>query len=248
AVEMAAQEPARAVVMLGIGFETTAPTVAAALLQAQERGLRNFYVLSLHKLTPPAMRAILDAGEVHIDAVLGPGHVTAIVGAHAWEFLPSDYRIPCAVAGFEPVDILQAIYLLEQAVQRGQPRVDNPYARSVRAAGNQVARALMTRVFAVAPASWRGLGQIPASGLVLRPDYAAHDARRAFGLPAAAASANESRHQTGCRCGDVLRGLLEPSECPLFGRACTPTHPIGPCMVSAEGACAAYMLYGGDLP
>jgi hydrogenase expression/formation protein HypD len=247
ALGLAERNPSKSVVMLGIGFETTAPTVAATLVQAQERGLRNYYVYSVHKLTPPAMRAILNAGEVRVDGVLGPGHVTAIVGTHAWDFLANDYHVPCAVAGFEPVDILQAVYLLVDALQTRQPRVDNPYARGVTPQGNRVAQEIMARVFEVSDAAWRGLGVIPASGLALRPAFAAHDARLAFDVPAAGPSGAPGSHTAGCRCGDVLRGVLEPPDCPLYSRICTPAHPIGPCMVSAEGACAAYLRYGGDL-
>jgi len=247
ALALAERMPRHAVVMLGIGFETTAPTVAAALAEAQKRDLHNFFVLSLHKLTPPAMRAILDAGEVRVDGVLGPGHVTAIIGWEAWSFLPTEYGIPCAVAGFEPLDMLHAVRQLVEALTARTPRVLNAYARGVRAEGNRVAQALMTQVFTVASAEWRGLGTIPESGLVLRPEYAAYDARMAFSLPATALpEAPEARHR-GCRCGEVLRGVLEPPECPLFRRLCTPAQPVGPCMVSAEGACAAHYHYGGSL-
>jgi hydrogenase expression/formation protein HypD len=245
ALDLARRDPRRSVVMLGIGFETTAPTVAASLLQAHEDDVANYAVYSMHKLTPPAIRAILDAGEVRVDAVLGPGHVTSITGWHAWDFLPDVYGISCAVAGFEPLDILQAVALLVQAHHQGRPSVANPYARSVTPDGNRVAQALMADVFQVAPAEWRGLGEIPASGLSLCRAYAAHDARIKFELevPAAEPSAGHA----GCRCGDVLRGVIEPPACPLFGRACTPERPIGPCMVSAEGACAAHHRYGEAL-
>lgn len=247
ALELARKEPRRAVVMLGIGFETTAPTIAAALLQARELNVRNFYVFSLHKLTPPAMRAILDAGEVRVDCVLGPGHVTAIIGARAWEFLPSEYGIPCAVSGFEPLDILDAVRALVESAADGAPRVANTYARGVTEEGNRVAQGIMAQVFEVAAASWRGLGEIPQSGLRLRAEYAAHDARLAFEVPATAIGSEPSAHHRGCRCGEVLRGVLEPPECPLFRRVCTPAQPVGPCMVSAEGACAAHYRYGGAL-
>ncbi|MFH1086693.1 MAG: hydrogenase formation protein HypD, partial [Chloroflexota bacterium] len=243
ALALARQQPRRQVVMLGVGFETTAPTVAAALAQARQEGLANYLVYALHKLTPPAMRAILDAGEVRVDAVLGPGHVTTITGWHAWDFLPREYGIGCAVAGFEPVDILQGVLALAQAAAEGVPAVANPYARSATPDGNRVAQALMAEVFRVDVAAWRGLGRIPASGLSLRPAYAAHDARLALGL--AEAPAAEPAERRGCRCGAVLRAVIEPPDCPLFGAVCTPERPIGPCMVSAEGACAAHYRYGG---
>ena len=247
ALELARKEPRRSVVMLGIGFETTAPTIAASLLQARNSGLDNYYVYSLHKLTPPAMRAILDAGEVRIDAVLGPGHVTAITGCRAWEFLPNDYNIACAVSGFEPVDILQAVYLLVQARERGSSLVANAYSRGVTDEGNRVAQSLMAQVFEVSPADWRGLGQIPQSGLSLRPAYANHDALVAFAVPSATMYAGPSPQRRGCCCGEILRGIMEPPECPLFGKACTPARPVGPCMVSAEGSCAAHFRYGGSI-
>ena len=247
ALDLAQKEPGRAVVMLGIGFETTAPTVAASLLQARQMGIENYYVYSMHKLTPPAMRGILDAGEVRVDAVLGPGHVSTITGWRAWRFLPEEYGIPCAVSGFEPLDVLQAVHALTECVNGGEPRVDNTYSRGVTAQGNRVAQSLMEQVFCVSSALWRGLGEIPQSGLSLRPEYADHDARRAFQVPQTALATGPSAEQRGCRCGEVLRGVIEPPECPLFGKACTPARPIGPCMVSAEGSCAAYYRYGGSL-
>jgi hydrogenase expression/formation protein HypD len=230
----------RPVVFLGVGFETTAPTVAAAVLQAQAECLRNFYILSLHKLTPPATRAILDAGEVHLSGIIGPGHVTTVIGAEAWRFLPRDYGIPCAIAGFEPVDILQAVCSLVDMIEERGPGVSNDYARSVRPEGNRVAQHIMQRVFQVGAAEWRGLGSIPDSGLLLRDEYAAFDAARQFPV-----HVGPGREPKGCCCGQVLRGVMEPSACALFARKCTPEHPIGPCMVSGEGACAAYMQYGG---
>lgn len=245
ALALARREPRRRVVMLGIGFETTAPTVAATVEQARAEGLGNYAVLSWHKLTPPAMRAILDSGEVQVDAVLGPGHVTAVIGAEAWEFLPRHYGVPCAVAGFEPLDMLQAVQALAKCHTTRSPRVANTYTRGVTQKGNLVAQAIMARVFTASPARWRGLGEIPASGLSLAEPYAAHDAWRLYRdlLSAADGQPDEPR---GCRCGEVLRGALAPPACSLFGRACTPEHPVGPCMVSAEGACAAHYHYGED--
>ena len=244
-LDLAQENPQRSFVMLGIGFETTAPTLAATLMQARERGLGNYYVHSLHKLTTPAMRAILDSGLVRVDAILGPGHVAAITGWRAWQFLPDAYGIPCAVSGFEPLDILHAIHLLAGAIGEQAPRVDNAYARGTTPEGNRVAQSLMHRVFEVTPARWRGLGEIPASGLRIREAFAAHDAERHFDLPDV--TGRPSAQERGCRCGDVLRGIIEPPECPLFATVCTPVHPIGPCMVSAEGSCTAHYRYGGAL-
>jgi hydrogenase expression/formation protein HypD len=239
ALQIARDCPKRAVVFLGVGFETTAPGVAASVLGAEAGGLENFYVLSLHKLTPPATRAILDAGEVRLAGIIGPGHVTTVIGSRAWEFLPRDYGVPCAVAGFEPLDILQAVAAIVEMVESGQPDVVNAYPRGVRPEGNRTALEIMRRVFEVGEAEWRGLGRVPASGLVLRPEYARFDAARVFPV-----DPGPTREPAGCRCGDVLRGVVEPPDCPLFRRACTPAQPVGPCMVSAEGACAAWYRYG----
>ncbi|MBC7263006.1 MAG: hydrogenase formation protein HypD [Chloroflexi bacterium] len=239
ALSIARANPDRQVIFLAIGFETTAPTVAAAVLQAQAEGLDNFSIFSLHKLTPPAMKAILEAGEVQLSGIIGPGHVTTVIGSNAWHFLPRDYGIPCAIAGFEPLDILQAVYALVDMVERGAPAVSNAYRRSVRPEGNLVAQQMMQQVFQVSAAEWRGLGSVTDSGLSLRSEYAAFDATRRF--PVAVHSSLEPR---GCLCGEVLRGVVEPPECPLFDGACTPEHPVGPCMVSSEGACAAYAQYG----
>ncbi len=239
ALSIAKDNPGRPVIFLGIGFETTAPTVAAAILQAQKEGLQNFTVFSVHRLTPPATRAILNAGEVKLDGVIGPGHVTTIIGANSWDFLPDDYGIACAIAGFEPLDILQAVYALVEMIEVDAPAVHNAYGRSVSATGNRVAQQMMQDVFQIDKAEWRGLGTVANSGLSLREEYAAFDAARRFPV-----SVTASQDPKGCRCGDILRGVVTPPECPLFARTCTPANPIGPCMVSSEGACAAYMRYG----
>lgn len=241
AVRLAQRNPERPVIFLGVGFETTAPGVAASILQARAQGLTNFTVLSLHKLTPPATRAILDAGEVRLSGILGPGHVTTVIGAEAWAFLPREYGIPIAIAGFEPLDILRGIAMLAEQASEGSARVDNAYSRSVQPQGNRAALDAMNRVFEVADAEWRGVGAIPASGLAIRAEYLAYDAARVFPVDVA-----PPRERPGCRCGEVLRGVLLPTACPLFRRVCTPENPVGPCMVSAEGACAAHYQYGGD--
>jgi hydrogenase expression/formation protein HypD len=240
ALRIARQNPDRPVVFLGVGFETTAPMVGSAVLAAEREGVGNFYVFSTHKLTPPATRAILDAGEVRLSGIIGPGHVTTVIGSDGWRFLPDDYGIPCAVAGFEPLDILRAVLALVEMVEEGQPDVSNVYARSVRPEGNVAALRALEQTFKVADVEWRGFGVVPASGLRLRDAYARFDAAHAFRVEVPPA-----REPPGCRCGDVLRGVLLPTDCPLFAQACTPQCPIGPCMVSAEGACAAYYRYGG---
>lgn len=238
ALQIAREHPARPVIFLGVGFETTAPTVAATLLQAESQNIANFYIISFHKLTPPAIRAILDAGQVHLDGVIGPGHVTTVIGSEAWRFLPREYGIPCAVAGFEPLDILWAIRALVELCETGQAEVVNAYGRSVRADGNRTAQALLEQVFQVTDGEWRGLGRLPNSALALRPAFAHRDAVCAFPVPVTFRA-----EPAGCRCGDVLRALITPDECPLFRRVCTPQTPVGACMVSSEGACAAYYQY-----
>ena len=242
ALKMAEENPTKSVVFLGIGFETTAPTVAASILQAADKRISNYYVLSLHKLCPPVIRAILDAGEVRLHGLICPGHVSAIIGSHPWEFIARDYGIPCVVSGFEPLDILQCVAMLVAQVEKGRSEVEIAYRRGVRPEGNQEALKLMERVFEPGPAAWRGIGEVPDSGLKIRTEYQHFDAELAFdidpGLP---------YEPEGCICGDILRGVKTPADCPLFGKACTPQYPVGPCMVSSEGSCAAYYNYGEGL-
>ncbi|MGD9315988.1 MAG: hydrogenase formation protein HypD [Anaerolineae bacterium] len=242
ALRIARENPEHPVVFLGVGFETTAPTIAAAILKASAEGLENFSVLSLHKLTPPATRAILDSGEIALDGIIGPGHVTTIIGTDAWEFLPAEYNVPVAVAGFEPLDILRSVADLIGMIEDGQPGVANTYARSVSRQGNPAAMGVMGQVFKVSAAEWRGLGMVPASGLAIRPEFVRFDAAHRF-----AVDPGPTKEHKGCLCGDVLRGTVSPPQCPLFGKGCTPARPIGPCMVSAEGACAAHYQFGREL-
>ena len=241
ALKLAEKHPHRPVIFLGVGFETTAPGVAASVLEAEAKGLKNYFVFSLHKLTPPATRAILNAGEVRLSGILGPGHVTTVIGTDAWEFLPSQYGVPIAVAGFEPLDILRAISMLADQIGKGRARVDNAYSRSVLPQGNPTALTIMNRVFEVSDAEWRGLGILPRSGFRLREIYAPFDATRAFQI-----DVSSSGEPPGCRCGEVLRGLLIPTDCSLFRRVCNPEYPVGPCMVSSEGACSAYLQFGDN--
>jgi hydrogenase expression/formation protein HypD len=242
ALRIASDNPDRSVVFLGIGFETTAPTVAASILRARERGIKNYYVLSLHKLCPPAIRAILDSGEVRLDGLICPGHVSTVIGARPWEAVAREYHIPGVISGFEPLDVLQAVSMLVAQVEGGKARVEIAYRRGVRPEGNPEALRVMEQVFETGPAQWRGLGEIVGSGLRLRGEYQEFDAERAFNIVTEAA-----REPEGCLCGEILRGVKMPLDCSLFGRACTPEHPVGPCMVSSEGSCAAYYLYGGSL-
>ena len=242
ALEIAKLNPDRPVIFMGVGFETTAPTIAAAVLQAEAEKVPNFYLYSVHKLTPPATQAILDAGEVRLDGVIGPGHVTAIIGADAWRFLPEERGVPCAISGFEPLDILRAVAMLVEMAESGKPGVGNAYGRGVKPEGNPVALRMLDRVFEVTTADWRGFGPIPDSGLSLREPYAHRDAALAF--PVEVQPVEEPKV---FRCGAVLRGVMIPTECTLYRRVCSPRNPIGPCMVSAEGACAAHYRYGGEL-
>jgi len=241
ALKIAEENPTKSVVFLGIGFETTAPTIAASVLQAQEKKIRNYYVLSLHKLCPPVIQAILDSGEVKLDGLICPGHVSAIIGSHPWEFIARDYGIPCVVSGFEPLDILQCIDMLVAQVENGESRVEIAYRRGVRPEGNQLALKLMEQVFEPCLAKWRGVGEVPNSGLKLKKEFQHFDAELVLDI-----NPGPTYEPKGCICGDVLRGVKMPADCQLFGKACTPQYPVGPCMVSSEGACSAYYLYGGD--
>ncbi|WP_299393174.1 hydrogenase formation protein HypD [uncultured Desulfovibrio sp.] len=244
ALTLAAANPSATVVFLAIGFETTAPTVAATLMLADQRKLDNFCIFSLHKLVPPALRALLDdarsdtAGPYGIDAFLLPGHVSTILGLEPYAFLSRDYRVPAVVGGFEPADILLALCIMAEQLRDAAPAVVNAYPRAVGDNGNPRARALLEEYFTPADALWRGIGRIPLSGLALRPAYAHRDAALRLNV-----SLPEVPPLPGCRCGDVLRGRLAPPQCPLFGKACTPAKPVGPCMVSTEGSCAAYFKY-----
>lgn len=240
ALAMARANPDRSVIFIAIGFETTAPTIAASIAKAREEEIDNFYVLSLLKLTPPVMRALLDLGEVKLDGIVGPGHVSVVIGARPYEFIPRDYGVACVISGFEPLDILLAIDRLVEQVESHQPRVEIAYSRGVRPEGNTSALKLMNEVFEADTANWRGIGSIPESGLKIRDRYASFDAARAFSV-----SPEPVREPRGCICGDVLRGVATPPQCKLFGQACTPERPVGPCMVSSEGACAAYYQFAG---
>lgn len=241
ALKMAQDRPDRAVVFLGIGFETTAPTIAASILQAQEQGIQNYHVLSMMKVCPPIIKAILDSGEVNLQGLVCPGHVSVITGSNAWEFIARDYGIPCVVSGFEPLDILQCVSMLVQQVESGRSEVEIAYRRGVHPEGNREALKLMERVFEPCTASWRGVGEVPGSGLRIREEYGDFDAERIFKI-----DAGEPIEPKGCICGEVLRGVKTPLDCGLFGEACTPQYPVGPCMVSSEGSCAAYYNYGRD--
>jgi len=238
ALEWARQHRDRRVVMLGIGFETTIPTIAAAVHQAHKEGLGNFLVFSAHKLLPPAMDGLLSAEEVHIDGFLCPGHVTTIIGTNPYQTVVDRYGKSCVISGFEPVDVLQSIQMLVSQMEEARCEVEIQYTRGVRPEGNPKARQIIEEVFEPANATWRGLGSIPGSGLKLRDKYLAHAAESHYDL-----EVPPGQEMPGCRCGEVLRGVCTPPECALFRERCNPANPYGPCMVSSEGTCAAYYKY-----
>jgi len=239
ALKIAGYNPDKSIVFLGIGFETTAPTIAASVLQAEEEVLRNYYVLSLHKLCPPVIRALLDSGELKLHGLVCPGHVSTIIGSRPWEFIARDYGVPCVVSGFELLDILQCVDMLVDQVEDGRSRVEIAYRRAVRPEGNKQALKLMEQVFEPCPAQWRGMGEVPDSGLKLKKEYQRFDAELTFDIKPV-----PTREPAGCICGDILRGVKTPADCKLFGKVCTPENPVGPCMVSSEGSCSASYLYG----
>ncbi|GAC1396681.1 MAG: hydrogenase formation protein HypD [Vulcanimicrobiaceae bacterium] len=239
ALKIARDEPSRHVCFFAIGFETTAPSTALTILRARELGVTNFSVFSNHVTIVPAMRAILDSPGMRIDAFVGPGHVATITGCRPYEFVARDYRKPVVVAGFEPLDILQAILMIVRQLRDGEARVENEYARFVPWDGNRAALAALGRVFVLRPFfEWRGLGFISQSALALSPDFAAFDAERRFAVPGVRVTDPKA-----AQCGEVLKGVLAPAQCKLFGTACNPERPVGALMVSSEGACAAHYRY-----
>jgi hydrogenase expression/formation protein HypD len=238
ALALAERQPGREVVFFAVGFETTAPANALAVSQARKRGLTNFSLLVSHVLVPPALEAVLASPACRVDGFLAAGHVCAVMGTAEYVPLAARHHVPIVVTGFEPLDLLQGILMAVTQLEEGRHEVENQYERVVRTEGNRPAQALIREVFQVVPRAWRGLGPIPASGLGLRPDYAAFDAEARFGVGDVGGPESEA-----CLSGQVLQGLLRPPDCPAFGRACTPDHPLGATMVSSEGACAAYHRY-----
>lgn len=240
ALALAEAHPDSTVFFPAIGFETTAPAIASTILEARSKGRNNFCIFAGCKVMPPPLELILADPELAIDGLLCPGHVSAIIGSNAFRPLARKYHIPCAVAGFEPADILAGLVCLARQVADGRADVDNCYTRAVTEGGNTKARNLMDRVFQPVDSHWRGLGMIPGSGLGLRDEFQDFDAVKKLQL-----SPKPTKEPLGCRCGEILRGHIGPAECALFAKVCTPAHPVGPCMVSSEGTCAAHFRYNG---
>jgi len=213
--------------------------ILVIFLQAEQEGTNNYFVLPLHKLCPPIMKALLDLGEVKLNGIICPGHVSAVIGSRPYDFIPEDYGIACVVSGFEPLDILLSVDMLVNQIETGQYKVEIAYRRGVKPEGNKQATELIDTVFEVCDANWRGIGEVPASGLRLNEKYKRFDAESNFSI-----DPGPTREPKGCICGSILRGVSTPLDCQLFRTGCTPEQPIGPCMVSSEGACATYYHYG----
>lgn len=238
ALEIAVNNPQKEVVFLGIGFETTAPAAAAAIKEAQEKCISNFSVFSLHKTVEPVMRKVLMDRGINIDGFLLPGHVSVILGEEGFHFLLNDFRKPGVIAGFEPVDILSAVLSIVKQVESSSPAIENEYTRLVSYRGNVAAKTILNDVYEPYDDIWRGLGYISSSGLRIRDRYRDFDTVKKLGI-----KLSDEVKKTPCRCGDVLKGIIEPRECPLYGKECIPESPVGPCMVSSEGSCAAAYKY-----
>ncbi|BAY66007.1 hydrogenase expression/formation protein HypD [Calothrix brevissima NIES-22] len=239
-LQIAKDNPDKEIVFFGLGFETTAPSTALTILQAATENISNFSMFCNHVLVIPALKALLDNPDLQLDGFVGPGHVSMVIGTDPYQFIPQQYHKPIVVSGFEPLDILQSIWMLLQQILENRCEVENQYNRIVQPAGNQTALAAINQVFVAREQfEWRGLGDIPESGLQIRPEYAQFDAELKFTIP----NIKVADHKA-CKCGEILKGVLKPWQCKVFGTACTPETPIGTCMVSSEGACAAYYKYG----
>ncbi len=238
-IQIAKDNPDKKVIFLAVGFETTAPTAAATVLAAEQQGITNLYMLSAQKLVPPVMEALLNDEEVHVDGFILPGHVSVVTGTGVYEPVIDKYHVPGVVTGFEPLQILRGLYRLVQQVVNGEAKVENEYTDVVKTEGNPVSMAITNKVYESCDTGWRGMGTVPLSGLKMKAEYARFDIEQVLPLEVETVT-----KKTACRCGEVLRGIVTPKECPLFGKACVPTHAIGPCMVSVEGVCAAWYKYG----
>jgi len=239
-LKVAKENPRKKVIFLAVGFETTAPTIALSILAAKKENLKNLFFFSSLKLIPPAMDYLVKDKRLSLQGFLCPGHVSTIIGIKPYAFIPKRYRISCCIAGFEPLDILEGAYLLLQQITKNKPKVINQYARVVTPKGNPKAQKIIFKVFKASDASWRGLGRISQSGLKIKGEFSRFDAERAFPIKL---RTQDSGLRTQCRCGDILKGLISPIDCPLFSKVCSPDNPVGPCMVSSEGACNAYHKY-----
>jgi len=245
ALELARRNPDREVVFFGLGFETTTPSTALSIQQAAREGLGNFSVFCNHITVPPPIKALLDDPHMGLDGFVGPGHVSMVIGIHPYDFIARDYGKPIVVAGFEPLDLLQSVLMVLDQIATGRAEVENQYARVVPEHGNPVSLAAIADVYEPRPSfEWRGLGEIEESGLRIRPAYAAWDAEAKFAIGYGAGRRVVAEPE-GCACGAVMTGRIKPTDCPQFGRGCTPEMPLGALMVSSEGACAAYWQYGG---
>lgn len=239
ALVLAEHKPDKLVVFLSVGFETTTPTVAATILEAARKKIDNFCVFPANKIMLPPLKTLMQDPKLEVDGLLCPGHVSTVSGSESYRFLVDDYGIACAVAGFEPTDILLSIIALVKQIQKGRPDVENCYGRAVTKEGNIKARKITGTVFTPVDSEWRGLGSIGLSGLTLREEYSTFDITKRLNIQIVPSS-----EPKGCRCGDILKGISQPPDCPIFGNRCTPGTPVGPCMVSSEGTCAAWQRYG----
>ncbi len=241
-IEIAKHNPDKEVVFLGVGFETTAPATAVLAKEVVQKGIKNLSIVVMHKVIPPVMQMLLEDKDIAIDGFLCPGHVSVVIGEKPYHFIPERYHKPAVIGGFKASEILYAIYRMVSQIAEGTPAVENAYRYVVKKEGNKEAQAVLKEVFQTTDVQWRGIGTIPMSGMQLKGDFTHIDAEKRFQIPKL-----ESKDPPGCRCGDVLKGIIEPYQCPLFGKACTPLEPVGPCMVSTEGSCAAYYKYGGKV-
>ncbi len=227
-------------ILIGVGFETTAPNIAYTIIKTKEEKIENLLFLSLHKLTPPAMKAILDMGEIRIDGIIGPGHVSTIIGRRGWLDVFDEHKIPFVITGFKPLEILYGLYKLIEVIEKNEKKLINAYPSSVSEDGNKKALELINQVFTIDDVEWRGLGILKKSGLKINEKYKDLDIKNYYDFKI------KTKEIPGCKCGEVLRGIFKPTDCPLFGKLCRPDNPVGPCMVSQEGACSAFYLYGGE--
>ncbi|MCK4994839.1 MAG: hydrogenase formation protein HypD [Candidatus Omnitrophica bacterium] len=239
ALQIANDNKDKNVIHIAIGFETTVPTIAAAILRAKAQKMKNFYIMPAHKIIPPALKILAGSAKSKIGGFLLPGHVSTIIGPKPYQFLAKKHKTPCVIAGFEAIDILLSINMLLEQIINNDPKVQTQYFRCVHPKGNISAQKIINKVFQVGDVQWRGLGLMPKSGLFLRKAFKSFDAMEKFPVKTL------KQKKTACKCGDVLQGIITPEKCPLFAKICNPRMPIGPCMVSSEGACSAYYRYGG---